>query len=793
MLVPSFAIDEHAYAVTQPSQTGTLGSLAKTFKNKQFRTLVESDILYWIALTMFQTGLPFYITELMGLDDGMTFPLFALMTLISFACYAPVNLLAKRLGKKKMVVFAFLFFAGAFLITAFVGTLGIPGVAWGVVVAVLAAIPMAILGILPQAVVADIAEADALATGEARQGMFYAARTFAFKLGQSVSMLMFTSIALIGIEGFGYRLTAFTAAAFCLAGGLVFLRYRESDVFAAIESAKRGDGEKLELSFSRRRMPCGRKQGAYMEPVWYSVSFATSDGVRVMQVEGMGRYDVQDAAFELGFEGDVCELSVIAAGPLRVVECEVGFAHPFGKDDELLLNGYQSWTATDWMGVGASLRGLDRVPDALVNRYALDASGDYRFAAYSGKPGRLHGYSYAAFRSSGGFTLVGGLQERNGFTLIRTDCAANTVVASPECPERLLRAGEHVVLCRIAVVEGAEEDAAYDRWFALAGIEARGVEPLCGYTSWYRRYERIDEAGVLSDLRGASEAFDRLDTQGMTRVFQIDDGWCKKGDWPAVDAGKFPHGLRPIADEVRKAGFLPGLWMAPFVVEKDSILISEHPEWLLRDEDGSAVITGSHWSGHCALDTRNDEVQAYVASCVRKAVSDWGFGLLKLDFLYAACMVPHDGMNRGQLMADAWDLLRAAAGEETLLLACGVPLASVFGGADYCRIGCDVGLDWDDKLPMRLLHRERASTKTSLADTKARAPLDGRAFGCDPDVVFLRSDVKLKRGQRDRLLAAAAGCGSVLMTSDDMGSWNSSQRAAFEAALHQMRTRDDRG
>lgn len=244
MLVPSFAIDEHAYAVTQPSQTGTLGSLAKTFKNKQFRTFVESDILYWIALTMFQTGLPFYITELMGLDDGMTFPLFALMTLISFACYAPVNLLAKRLGKKKMVVFAFLFFAGAFLITAFVGTLGIPGVAWGVVVAVLAAIPMAILGILPQAVVADIAEVDSIATGEARQGMFYAARTFAFKLGQSVSILMFTSIALIGTEGFGYRLTAFTAAAFCLAGGLVFLRYRESDVFAAIESAKRGNGEK---------------------------------------------------------------------------------------------------------------------------------------------------------------------------------------------------------------------------------------------------------------------------------------------------------------------------------------------------------------------------------------------------------------------------------------------------------------------------------------------------------------------------------------------------------------------
>ena len=239
MLVPAFGIDEHKYAETKPSSSGTFGSLAKTFKNKQFRTFVCSDVLYWIALTLFQTGLPFYITKLMGLDDGMTFPLFAMMTLVSFLCYPVVNVLAKRMGKKKLVVFAFLFFCVAFAVTCFVGLFGIPGLVWGIIVAVLAAIPMAILGILPQAVVADIAEADAKTTGEARPGMFYAARTFAFKLGQSVSMLLFTSISLFGgngIEGtpIGYRVTAAVACAFCLLGGLVFMRYKERDVLAII-------------------------------------------------------------------------------------------------------------------------------------------------------------------------------------------------------------------------------------------------------------------------------------------------------------------------------------------------------------------------------------------------------------------------------------------------------------------------------------------------------------------------------------------------------------------------------
>ena len=114
------------------------------------------------------------------------------------------------------------------------GWFGVPGVAWGVIVAVLASIPMAILGIIPQAVVADIAEADAIQTGEKREGMFYAARTFAFKLGQSLAMLLFTSIALIGSGGMGYRLTAVFAAVFCLLGAIVFTRYHEDEIMGII-------------------------------------------------------------------------------------------------------------------------------------------------------------------------------------------------------------------------------------------------------------------------------------------------------------------------------------------------------------------------------------------------------------------------------------------------------------------------------------------------------------------------------------------------------------------------------
>ena len=245
MFVPAFAINENEYADTTPTETPAFKSLAATFKNKDFRLFVASDILYWIGLTLFQTGLSFYITVLMGLDSTWTFPLFAIMTAMSLVCYAPVNILAKKLGKKKLISFAFMFFAVTFLVTAFAGIIPIPSIAYGIIVAVLASIPMAILGILPQAGVADISEADKYETGESRQGMFYAARTFAFKLGQSLAMLVFTSVALINSEvpigeagyGLGYRLTAIIATVLCLLGGFVFFRYNEKGVIEKITSA----------------------------------------------------------------------------------------------------------------------------------------------------------------------------------------------------------------------------------------------------------------------------------------------------------------------------------------------------------------------------------------------------------------------------------------------------------------------------------------------------------------------------------------------------------------------------
>ena len=165
LLVPTFTINEKEYVHTVPSNDDAFTSLIKTFKNHDFRIFVGSDVLYFLGLTIFQTGLPFFITSLMKLPETFTTILYVAMTLLSFACYMPVNALAHRMNKKRLVLIGFTGLSIVYLITAVSGLLGSSGLVFGIIIVCAAAFPMAILGILPQAIVADIAEADAVVTG----------------------------------------------------------------------------------------------------------------------------------------------------------------------------------------------------------------------------------------------------------------------------------------------------------------------------------------------------------------------------------------------------------------------------------------------------------------------------------------------------------------------------------------------------------------------------------------------------------------------------------------------------
>ena len=254
MLLPAFLIKEKEYTDAKPSNENVFKSLTATFKNKDFRVFSASDIMYWVGLTLFQTGLPFFVKVSMGFDEGMVMLFMGGMTLLSAVFYPFVTKMVKKFGKKKLVIAGFLGLAICYAITA---VSSIPGIlpeeghanilSWvfGGAVMVISALPMALLGIIPQSIVADVAEAEAKVTGQNREGMFFAARTFAMKFGQSLALLLFTSLAIIGatqnIESnditatkLGMVIVAIVAVVFCVLGAVILFFYNEKKVMKTI-------------------------------------------------------------------------------------------------------------------------------------------------------------------------------------------------------------------------------------------------------------------------------------------------------------------------------------------------------------------------------------------------------------------------------------------------------------------------------------------------------------------------------------------------------------------------------
>ena len=262
MLIPTILLKETDFVESKPAGTNAFKSLGATFKNKNFLKFSGSDVMYFIGLTLFQTGLPFFVKLTIGLPEAWTMYLLGGMTVLSACFYPIVSKLVAKWGKRKLVMAGFVGLACAYVLTALAwpitgGKESALSYVVGIGIVVIAAFPMALLGIIPQAIVADVAEEDSIVTGEKREGMFFAARTFAMKLGQSIAMLVFTSLAIIGSNVSreelmnsndisateqGVTIVAIVAVIFCLLGAVILFFYNEKKVMATIEEAHLAEG-----------------------------------------------------------------------------------------------------------------------------------------------------------------------------------------------------------------------------------------------------------------------------------------------------------------------------------------------------------------------------------------------------------------------------------------------------------------------------------------------------------------------------------------------------------------------
>lgn len=299
------------------------------------------------------------------------------------------------------------------------------------------------------------------------------------------------------------------------------------------------------------------------------------------------------------------------------------------------------------------------------------------------------------------------------------------------------------------------------------------IRPIpTGWCSWYQYYTRLSAQDVRANLTALAAARARLPLE----LVQIDDGFEEMaGDWLSFTPG-FPGGVAPLAREISAHGGTPGLWLAPFIVHPRSEFARKNPQFILRNKHGKPVNAGFGWNTLTAgLDLTVPGALEAACEPVQTAAHEWGFPYLKLDFLYAAALpgLRHDPTRtRAQVMRQGMEAIRAAAGDQTYLVGCGLPLGSGIGLVDAMRIGADVNGSWEPEIKgIRFPFKNEPavpSARNSLHNILARAPLHNRWWVNDPDCLLVRPDTRLTLAEIQSLATAIGITGGSLLISDDL-------------------------
>ncbi len=473
--------------------------------------------------------------------------------------------------------------------------------------------------------------------------------------------------------------------------------------------------------------------------------------------------------------GAKLNISIHPKHNILIKQLEVAFEYPIKEDDKIFSNGYQSWTESRELAVTESIKGPSWQNNILDKKYHFKPYGDYHFTDYSNKAGEFHGYTFAyIIDKKQKLSFIGSLSEKEGYTVLKINATNNQFTIKKDCENLMINSPYKAF--ELVALQG-EYDAVFDAYFFLMKIDSLKVKPTTGWTSWYHYYETITEEIIVENLNSYIKNNIPID------IFQIDDGYQHAvGDWLETNQ-KFPNGMKPIVDKVHTAGYKVGLWLAPFVCETKSEVYKNHQDWLLKDEKGKNVCTGGNWSIQWALNIENNEVRDYLRQVFKKVFDDWGFDMVKLDFLYAACMLPMNNKTRGQIMCESMEFLRELIGER-MILGCGVPLGPSFGLVDYCRIGCDLDLYWDRPTYRFALLRERLSSQSSMYNAIGRRGIDGKGFFNDPDVFLLRSNnIHMNMEEKNTIFYVNHTFGSLVFTSDNLNEYSTEEMQKYLSAF----------
>jgi alpha-galactosidase len=322
-----------------------------------------------------------------------------------------------------------------------------------------------------------------------------------------------------------------------------------------------------------------------------------------------------------------------------------------------------------------------------------------------------------------------------------------------------LRAGEEWPLEELMVARGVNRAALLDELTArMSRHHPRGVSaaPPTGWCSWYCFGPSVTAKQVLDNLDTIARDFPSL------KYIQIDDGYQNAmGDW--LDTGAaFGGNVREVLDAIRRRGFEPAIWVAPFVAEEASAVFKTHPNWFIRGDDGlpmrSDRVTFGGWrrGPWYAIDGTHPEAQEHLSRVFRTMRSEWGCTYFKLDANFWGAM--HGGRfhdpraTRIEAYRRGMDAIRRGAGN-AFLLGCNHPIWPSLGLVDGSRSSNDIKRSWD---------RIASTARQNLS----RNWQNGRLWWNDSDAVVLAGDLTDSECQFHATAIYASG--GMILSGDDL-------------------------
>lgn len=505
----------------------------------------------------------------------------------------------------------------------------------------------------------------------------------------------------------------------------------------------------------------------------YKLKFTYKADNKIKTVERQN----DDVSFDLRQSANGLKFTVIPKKQISDISFYLERNYEYQTDSRFFANGFQSWTDTKEFTRNEIMADEGLIGKGLFGKspFGMKLVGNYTFVEQSKECGVFHSISFAYVRNDKNVDLFASLNDRTGYTIIYADMNKNTLRFSKDVEGITIT--EPYELLDLYFDNGGYDEV-FDRYFAKMNVKPLTDKKIKGYTSWYNYYQNISEDIILRDLEAISKKTDKVNT------FQIDDGYqTAVGDWLSINKTKFPNGMKPIVEKIHSKGWQAGLWLAPFGAQKGSKLASEHSDWLVKGKNGKPIMVGANWGGFYAIDIDNADARAYIKNVSDTVLNDWGFDLVKLDFLYATAVVPLHNKTRGQLAYESIDFLRECVGDKQIL-GCGVQQMPCFGKVEYMRIGADMALGWKHKFFRNLTHREDVSTPNAIHNSVYRRCLNNRAFLCDPDVFLLRrSNIQFTFEQQKVLAKFIKLFGSVLFMSDNVDEYDDEQMAVFNDTL----------